>query len=216
MLFSFPIALIPIRLFRTQMKEPDLIFRPLTPDRWPDLEDLFGPERGANSGCWCMWPRVKATQWKAMSKGERKAAFREVVSAGPAPGLIAYEDGIAIGWCAIGPRPSLARFDSAKASRPVAEAPAGAAPVYAIACFYARTGHRRKGLMRRLALAAIEFARRNGARAVEACPIDADRPLIWGDGFVGVTSVFAALGFTEIARRSPRRPLMRLELGAPK
>jgi hypothetical protein len=67
--------------------------------------------------------------------------------------------------------------------------------------------------MGRLAEAAIAFARQNGASAIEACPIDADRPLIWGDGFVGVSSVFTALGFREIARRSPRRPLMRLDLG---
>ena len=30
---------------------PNLEFYPLTPDRWPDLEALFGP-RGAVGGCW--------------------------------------------------------------------------------------------------------------------------------------------------------------------
>ena len=30
-----------------------LAFHPVTPDRWPDLERLFGPH-GANSGCWCL------------------------------------------------------------------------------------------------------------------------------------------------------------------
>jgi hypothetical protein len=29
--------------------------RPLTSDRWDDLERLFGPERGAFAGCWCLW-----------------------------------------------------------------------------------------------------------------------------------------------------------------
>ena len=33
-----------------------------------------------------------------------------------------------------------------------------------------------------------------------------------GDGFVGIASVFRALGFAEIARRSPWRPLVRLTL----
>ena len=33
----------------------DLTFHPVTPDRWPDLERLFGP-RGAYSGCWSALP----------------------------------------------------------------------------------------------------------------------------------------------------------------
>jgi hypothetical protein len=37
--------------------------------------------------------------------------------------------------------------------------------------------------------------------------------LQWGEGFVGIAPLFRDLGFTEIARRSPRRPLMRLVLG---
>jgi GNAT superfamily N-acetyltransferase len=86
------------------------------------------------------------------------------------------------------------------------------ARLYAVTCFYVRTGHRRRGLMKELAKAAIAFARSKGARALDACPIEADRPLMWGDGFVGIASVFRELGFEEIARRSPRRPLMRLSL----
>jgi GNAT superfamily N-acetyltransferase len=186
---------------------------PLTPERWSDLEDLFGPERGGNSGCWCMWPRIARAHYAAMEKADRKAAFHAIVRSGAVPGLIAYEGDKPIGWCAVGPRASVARFNSARASRPIETGEArDARLVYAITCFFVRTGYRKLGLTRRLASAAVEFARLNGAEAVEACTIDADRPLIWGDGFVGVSSVFASLGFREIARRSPRRPLMRFEL----
>jgi hypothetical protein len=66
--------------------------------------------------------------------------------------------------------------------------------------------------MKELAIAAVGHAKEKGASAVDACPVEADRPLMWGDGFVGIASVFRNLGFTEIARRSPRRPLMRLTL----
>jgi len=199
----------------TVAKDIDLTFHPLTPERWPDLEDLFGPERGANSGCWCMWPRARAVEFKAMHKSERKARFRELVHSGPAPGLLAYEAGKAVGWCAIGPRESVSRFNTAKVSRPVEpDEERGAGQTLAITCFFIRPGYRRLGLAKRLAIAAIELARKNGAAAVEACPIDADRPLVWGDGFVGISATFAALGFREIARRSPRRPLMRLTLAA--
>ena len=36
----------------------DLEVYPLTPERWADLEELFG-ENGACGGCWCMWWRLK-------------------------------------------------------------------------------------------------------------------------------------------------------------
>ena len=66
--------------------------------------------------------------------------------------------------------------------------------------------------MGKLAADAVAHAKAQGALAVEACTIDPDRPLIWGDGFVGLTPVFKSLGFEEVARRSPRRPLMRLKV----
>jgi hypothetical protein len=74
--------------------------------------------------------------------------------------------------------------------------------------------------MRRLLDGAVAFAARSGAAAVEACPIDVRRRLVWGEGYVGVASVFREAGFEEVARRSPTRPLMRKTLarrsGAPR
>jgi predicted GNAT family acetyltransferase len=184
---------------------------PASPARWADLEDLFGPERGGCAGCWCVWPRVSAGEFKSLGKPGRKAMFQEIFAAGPPPGLLAYEGETAVGWCAVGPRESYARFQSAKASRPLDDE-AEIGPIWAITCFYIRNTHRKSGLMAKLAEAAVAHARAEGAKAVEACTIDPDRPLVWGDGFVGLTPVFQSLGFQEIARRSPRRPLMRLKV----
>jgi hypothetical protein len=98
---------------------PDMLaIHPLTADRWADLEELFGPQRGANSGCWCMWLRVGGADYKAMDKEGRKNAFRSIVEEGLPPGLLAYDGDKAVGWCAVGPRTSFARFQSAKSSRP--------------------------------------------------------------------------------------------------
>jgi len=183
----------------------------LTPDRWGDLVDLFGPERGANSGCWCLWPRLTRRDWKAMSRDARRAGLHAIVRAGPPPGILAYRDGTAVGWVAVGPRPSVAQFNGSRLSRP----PDGddeSARIFAITCFYVRAGHRRQGLTGSLARAAIGFARQHGARALDVCAIDTTRPLAWGEGFVGIASAFLELGFVEIARRSPTRPLLRLGL----
>ena len=193
------------------MRATGLVIRPLTPSRWPDLVDLFGPERGANSGCWCMWPRISGGEFQAMSRDQRKCAFEAVVGQGPPPGLLLYEGSLAIGWVAVGPRKSVARFDTTKTSRLDHETRA-AGDAYAITCFYVRNGHRKRGLMKDLTAAAIEFARKKKARVLDVCPIDTAKPLMWGEGFVGIDSVMRDMGFTEIARRSPRRPLMRMEL----
>jgi hypothetical protein len=59
----------------------NLNVRPLTPDLWPPLEDLFG-ERGACNGCWCMYWRV-GSAYRKRPRAENKTAFREGVRRGP-------------------------------------------------------------------------------------------------------------------------------------
>ncbi|MBL8587635.1 MAG: GNAT family N-acetyltransferase [Methylobacteriaceae bacterium] len=188
-----------------------LAVAPLTPDRWADLVDLFGPERGACAGCWCMWPRLKRADWTALGRDGRRDAFHAIVNTGPPPGLLAFRDGVAVAWVAVGPRLSVPRFDAMKTSAPVA-ADADRDRAFALTCFYVRNDARRQGLTRVMAQAAAGFAKQQGATSLEVCAIEADRPLTWGDGFVGIASVFRALGWREVARRAPRRPLMRLDL----
>jgi predicted GNAT family acetyltransferase len=192
-----------------------LAFRPLTPDRWDDLVDLFGPERGACAGCWCMWPRVRGVDFKAMTRTARRDAFKAIVGTGPPPGLLAYEGKTAVGWVAVSPRRAVHRFNIAKNSAPTEDDAADLDRTWAITCFYVRNGQRGKGLTTALAKAAIAHARRQKAAAIEVCAIEPDRPLIWGEAFVGIASIFPPLGFMEIARRSPKRPLLRLRLDPP-
>lgn len=195
---------------RAKTMSSTLSFKPLTPDLWEDLVDLFGPDRGANSGCWCMWWRLPRAEWNKKDRSGRKRAFKKLVMQGPPPGVLAFDGALAVGWCAIGPRdtlPALQRSRVAKAADPSDEA-------WFINCFYIRSGYRKAGLMRPLAAAAIELARARGAAIVEACPIDTQRELQWGEGFVGLASVFQSLGFCEVARRTPQRPLLRLVLAS--
>ena len=146
-----------------------------------------------------------------MERADRKAAFQDVVNRGPPPGLLAFEGDKAVGWCAVGPRGSVAAFQNARTSKPL-ESDSDPQRVFAVTCFYIRAGHRGRGLMRALAQAAVGYARRRGADALDVCPIDSDRKLLWGEGFVGLAPAFRDLGFEEIARRTPTRPLMRLAL----
>ena len=138
-------------------------FHPLTPDRWDDLVDLFGPN-GAYSGCWCMWNRQTNADFEAHHGDDNRAAFRRLVSERP-PGLLAYLDGVAIGWVSLGPYEDFGRL----ARSPVARAVDGT-PVWAITCFVIRKGHRRTGVATALLDAAVEYAAANGATVVEGYP----------------------------------------------
>jgi hypothetical protein len=78
-------------------------FRPLTPDRWDDVEKLFGP-RGACGGCWCMYWRLRHADFARGKGAANKRAFQKLVRAGGAPGILAYAAGVPIAWCAVAPR----------------------------------------------------------------------------------------------------------------
>lgn len=182
---------------------PALSFAPLTPDRWGDLEALFGP-RGACGGCWCMWWRLPRSAFTA-AKGEgNRRALEAYVRGGAVPGLLAYDGGRPVGWVAVEPRAAYPGLGRSRNLAPVDER-----PVWSITCFYVARSHRGRGVTRALALAALEHARRAGATLVEAYPVDYAKEV--GDAFLytGAASTFRLLGFEEVARRSPTRPVVR-------
>lgn len=177
--------------------------RPLTPDLWPALDDLFG-ERGACNGCWCMYWRIGAAYRKQPS-AKNKAAFKRVVAAGPPPGLLAFDGDVAVGWCQLTPRSALPWLDHNKRLKRV-----DAVPVWALSCLYVRIGYRKKGVTSALIAGAIKAAKRAGAPQLEAYPLDADKsPSATGTGYV---STFARAGFRIVAREFPPRPIMRHDL----
>lgn len=180
-----------------------LTIRPLTPDLWPALEDLFGPN-GACNGCWCMYGRI-GSAYRKRPRAENRAAFKAVVERGPPPGLLAFEGEVAVGWCQLTPRDAVPWLDRTWRLRRVDDL-----PVWSLSCLYVRKGHRRRGVTSALIAAALQAARRAGAPALEAYPLDAAlSPSASGTGYV---STFARAGFRIVARRAPARPIMRHDL----
>jgi GNAT superfamily N-acetyltransferase len=180
---------------------------PVTPGRWPDLEVLFG-EKGACAGCWCMWMRLPRAQFDRQRGAGNRRALRALV-AKRAPGLIAYVDGEPAGWVAVAPREEYARLENSRVLAPVEGDGVWAAP-----CFFIKPAHRGAGLTAALLEAAAAHAARNGARAIEGYP-NVNRAERQPAAFVwtGFESTFKRAGFTEIARRSPTRPILRKALG---
>ncbi len=76
-----------------------------------------------------------------------------------------------------------------------------------------RKGYRRRGITYALAAATVGYARRNGARALEAYPMitQPGKEITWGELYVGSRQVFAEAGFTEVSHPSPRRVVMRVD-----
>lgn len=180
----------------------------LTPVRWKDLEELFGPN-GACGGCWCMWWRQTRREFEAKHGDANRRAYKAIVRKGPPPGLIAYHGVEPIGWCQVCPRADLPVLNRSPLLKPVDDA-----PVWSLSCFYINPSHRRHGLTGVLIEAAKDYARREGAAILEAYPWDVRQKKSASTIFTGAASTFARHGFATVARRVARRPIMRCDLTA--
>ena len=186
--------------------------QPLTSGLWPAFEDLFG-KQGACYGCWCTYFRLPPAARKANDSQQKKTIIRERIEAGPPPGLLAFDDGQAVGWMQIGPRADVPEWNNAgRGSAPVDPDHASDPAVWAISCFFLRTKARGRGLTHRLVEAGLAFARENDARFVEACPINQSNSSHSVGLFVGSTRVFEKAGFSKLVERKAGRPLMRYVL----
>ncbi len=191
--------------------EAGLVFQPLTPSRWPDIEKLFGP-RGACGQCWCMFWRAPHSVWvRQKAGGGNKRAFRALVRRAETPGILTYSAGEPVGWCAVAPRAATPGLERTRLLQPVDDQ-----PVWSVTCFFIARGWRRRGVSVALLRAAAEHARRGGARIIEGYPVEPPGGET-ADAFAwtGTAAAFRAAGFTEVLRRSPIRPIMRRELKPP-
>jgi GNAT superfamily N-acetyltransferase len=183
---------------------PRLTFRPATSENWKDLTTLFGP-RGACAGCWCMWWRLPRSRFDAGKSGGNRRALKKLVDAGTVPGILAYEGVRPVGWCSVAPRDEFAGLERSRVLARVDES-----AVWSIVCFFIARDKRHTGVTRKLIDEAVRYAKKKGARIVEAYPIE---PGAGGTAdafaYTGIASTFRAAGFAEAARRSPRRAVYR-------
>lgn len=187
--------------------ELELIFHPVTPDRWEDMEQLFGP-RGAIGGCWCMWWRIKRVEFEQQQGDGNHEAMCSIVESGKVPGILAYSNGKPVAWCSVAPREDFPVLDRSPILKRVDDQ-----PVWSIVCFFIAKKYRHQGLSSRMLSAAVEYAAGKGARIIEGYPITPKKdqaPDIYI--FTGLESTFVKAGFVEVARRSKSRPIMRYSL----
>ncbi len=141
---------------------------PATSDLWPQLADLFTRRGGPDTPfCWCIFWRVRSKDFTEATTASNRERLRGLVEAGPPPGLVAIEDGRAIGWVGLAPRPEYQRIEHSR----VIPRTDGPVP-WSIACFVVSRDARGRGVAGALLAAAVEHARAAGAAAVEGYPID--------------------------------------------
>ena len=180
-------------------------YHPLTPDRWDDFEQLFGPN-GACAGCWCAWFLMNNKEFNSSHKEGHKELMRTLVHTGAEPGILAYADDKPAGWVALAPRERYKRLATSKHLGPVDDQ-----PVWVVSCFYIHRDYRHQGLMEKLITAATEYAKEKGVKILEAFPIDAREKMSPLSIFTGKVDVFARLGFEQVALRESR-PILRKTL----
>jgi ribosomal protein S18 acetylase RimI-like enzyme len=191
---------------------------PLEPDRWNDLAGLF-EEGGDPKWCWCMYWRLRSKDFALTGADKNRAGLQALTDAaaahaGPAPGLIGYRDGRAVGWVSLGPRSDYERLERSTTLRPIDDR-----PVWSVVCFVVSRGARTQGLAHALLDGAIAYARERGAVALEAYPTPTEgarHPA--ASLYRGTLGMFQAAGFKVVGWSTPQanavpRPIVRLELG---
>jgi GNAT superfamily N-acetyltransferase len=190
----------------------ELTIVPLTRVRIDDLASLFD-QGGDSKWCWCSYFRVRGLSWSNSTPAANRTLLSELAGRGPAPGLVAYRDGLAVGWVSLGPREDYERLAYSRALTPIDDR-----PVWSIVCFVVGRRERGHGVASALLEAAIEHARASGATTLEAYPADtAGDRITSANAYKGTLSMFERAGFTEVARRqasagTAARPIVRLEL----
>ncbi len=187
-----------------------LSFKQVNEGNWSDLQRLFG-EKGAYGGCWCMYWRMKTSEFNSLSPIERKEAMESFIRSGESPGILAYRNERPVGWCSFGPRTEFTRLETSRILKRVDNE-----EVWSIVCFYIERAHRKTGIMTGLLGQAKEEARKRGARILEGYPIE-PKSNEYPDpyAYTGLASAFKKSGFREVARRSEKRPIMRCQLDQP-
>ena len=146
------------------------------------------------------------------SRERNRTVLEPLAKRRPAPGLIAYADGRAVGWVSVGPREDYVRLERSKVLPRLDEK-----PVWSIVCFVVSKPWRGRGIAAALLDAAVAHAKRHGATLVEGYPVDPSSGRVSAAAaYMGPLPMFERAGFRVAARHQWKegaaiRPIVRRE-----
>lgn len=172
---------------------------PAVPGRWDDVVDLFerrGPRGAAQftAGCWCQYWHQRGKAFDPADPEGNRERLRAQVEGGEEPGLLAYADGVPVGWCRLGPRETFERLEHSPSLARVDDE-----PVWSLVCFAVAPAAKRQGVASALLEGAVAHAAAQGAPVLEAYAVPAGHHPV--DSFTGYLPMFLAAGFEPVARR---------------
>jgi GNAT superfamily N-acetyltransferase len=159
----------------------ELSYTPVDKSNWTDLEKLFECKGGPHN-CWCMVWRNMNTGTDRANKIDKKESLRTYVNSQTPVGLLAYDNSEPVAWCSIAPRDSYKELSGDESLN----------GVWSLVCFFVKREYRKKGINEELIRQAIKYAKDNGAKFVEAYPVDPDSPSY---RFMGFKPMFDKQGF---------------------
>lgn len=182
-------------------------FKTLTAANWPLFEQLMG-EKGGCGGCWCMYFRLPAKEFKENKHAGNKSMMHQLVKEANPVGLMAIYKNEAIGWVALSPREHLYRIERSRTLKRIDDK-----QVWSVSCFFIKKEYRKKGLSQLLVKAVIAYARKNNISALEAYPVIpyADKSpdvFLW----TGILSAFTGNGFNVVKESGQSKTMVRLNI----
>jgi GNAT superfamily N-acetyltransferase len=185
--------------------------RPAT--SFDDVRTMVGPKRPDANVCWCLSYRLTSSKENRELVGPaRGQRVLQLVEEDPPPGVLAHDGDEVVGWAAVHPRADTSFARNRKIPH------VDDLDVWSVWCIRVRPGHRGEGLSHHLLAGAVEFARANGAPAIEGYPVDnRGEKVDLTMAYVGTKAVFERAGFAEAATTDSvlngfPRVLMRLDL----
>lgn len=177
-----------------------------------DVATLVGPKKPTSTVCFCLSYRIGNKENVALAGPARAERMRELCLQDPPPGVIARLDDEPVGWAALHPR----RETSFARNRLIPHI--DDIDVWSLWCLRVRPGYRGQGIAHALIDGAVAYARKRGAPAVEAYPVDNKGEKVdLTMAYVGTRKLFEAAGFVKAADTGSvldgfPRVLMRLDL----
>ena len=196
--------------------EAEIYVVPANEASWEDLQTVFG-RRGQAFRCQCQRYKLRPREsFASFPVEERVYRLRQQADCGhpesdATSGLVADLDGEPVGWCAVESRTAYqGLLRNSRVPWSGRDEDKTDDSVWAVTCFFTRVGFRRRGVSRALARAAVDLARKRGARAIEGYPMTTT-DVILEELHVGTRGILASAGFSEVNRPTLRRVVMRID-----
>lgn len=176
-----------------------------------DVRTMVGPKRPDANVCWCLSYRIPSRENVSLRGEARGARVASLMKDGPI-GVLAYDGDEVVGWAAVAPR-AVTTFARNRKIPHIDDL-----DVWSVWCIRVRPGHRGKGISHPLLAGAVEFARSQGAPAIEGYPVDnGGMKVDLTMAYVGTRALFEKAGFHKAADTTSvlsgfPRVVMRLDL----